>query len=189
MLISNRVPIQSSLRTLLFPLMAAIAFAVIPCHAAEGDAAAPVVVLDTTGFWRNYNVLQPPVVQSGNGLERLKDATGERTWKTERDYLMREGVQDCEARIVLERALTDGSSRQRLPPELVARCEDTLRERTLHVNLATSVGDNPYGTEDWDQHVDLSAGGVWFVHSGWQERNRRLYALAGEVEKNLAAAK
>ncbi len=103
--------------------------------------------------------------------------------------VMREGVQDCEARIALERALTDGSSRQRLPPALVARCEDTLRERTLHVNLATSVGDNPYGTEDWDQHVDLSAGGVWFVHSGWQERNRRLYALAGEVKKSLAAAK
>ena len=49
---------------------------------------------------------------------------------TGRYVAMLEGVQECEARIFLERALTAPKLRERLGAELARRCETALTERT-----------------------------------------------------------
>lgn len=103
--------------------------------------------------------------------------------------MLREGVQECEARILVEQALVGEKSRALLGTELVKRCEDTLVERTLFLNVALAMGSNPYGLEDWDQINGLQPGNCWFVHSNWQSRTEKLFALAGEVAKRLEGSK
>ena len=43
----------------------------------RAQPSSPVVILDTSGYWRNYFVLSPPVVREGAELKRLKTLTGE----------------------------------------------------------------------------------------------------------------
>jgi len=107
----------------------------------------------------------------------------------------REGVQECEARIVIERALNDQALRARLGPELSARCEDYLQDRHLLMWLSMSdlqlFYDYPKAT--WGPHYMAAAwrgspgigGSHWFLGSGWQERTSQLFSLAGEVTKTL----
>jgi hypothetical protein len=96
---------------------------------------------------------------------------------TVRFELLREGLQTCEARIQIEKALADPAARGKLGAELAARCDQILDERTYAILRAGASGmaggakRNPY----W-----------WgFVGSGWQERDERLYALAAEVAGKL----
>jgi len=103
------------------------------------------------------------------------------------EYL-REGVQHCEARIFLERALTDKALREKLGEELAAKCQAALDER----HWAFAKGLAPHVTNDSSNRVTLTwrgwepvAGNTWFTGSGWQERSQALYALAGEAARKL----
>ncbi len=103
---------------------------------------------------------------------------------------MREGIQECQARIAIEAALTDEASRQKLPAELVGRCEELLVERThfmlkaiSHLQINNEWG-NLTGPSPICRQIGVT-GHRWFAGSGWQERSERLYALAGEVEKAM----
>ena len=101
----------------------------------------------------------------------------------------REGRQECEARIFVEKALADPALRGRLGEALAARCEKLLTERTyfllkactnlqlqgLHYTMARPI-----------VRENSMAGHAWFVGSGWQERSAELYMLAGEVDRRLA---
>jgi hypothetical protein len=107
---------------------------------------------------------------------------------TNRFEAFREGVQECEGRIVIERALTDKDLRERIGPDLAKRCEDALDERALYMWTGLSelqlTGASYARALAWRARPSV-AGHLWFIGSGWQERSRKLYALAGEVTARL----
>jgi hypothetical protein len=70
-----------------------------------------------------------------------------------------EGIQLAEARIFIEKALADRA--KRLPADLGRRCQELLDLRT---NVLRGM-----------------------VLSGWQDRDRRLFELAGEVARVMSA--
>ncbi|NLF31671.1 MAG: hypothetical protein GX591_12385 [Planctomycetes bacterium] len=104
---------------------------------------------------------------------------------------LREGIQECQARILIEDALLDPAMKAKLGPVLAARCEDLLVERTdfmlkafghLQVNNEWGLFTGP---EPICRQIGVN-GHRWFVSSGWQDRSERLYRLAGEVAARLA---
>ncbi len=111
---------------------------------------------------------------------------------TARFEQLREGVQECEARIFIEQALSDSQVRWKLGSELAARCEKILDERTLCIQRGVAdLEVNCYGYNtpwNWCWQTGV-AGHSWFQSSGWQERGRNLFALAGEVGKKLEGTK
>jgi hypothetical protein len=119
--------------------------------------------------WRNldiYTALLAPTEKGVAVTTRYED--------------LREGVQECEARVVVERAVTDEALRGKLGDDLAARCEKALEEhlRALQLLRGWTGKTVPHclssGTE---------MGVAWFLSSGWEERAERLFALAGEVER------
>ena len=124
--------------------------------------------------WRNLNI-----------KAALLGAGPEGPVATARFEVLREGIEECEARIFIEQALDEGT----LPPDLAAKCRELIAER----NRAVVMGLSPHKVEgfldaasykrthDWQ---DLgNVGCYWFLLSGWQERSARLYDLAAEVAK------
>ena len=104
----------------------------------------------------------------------------------------REGVQECEARIFIERALTDDALKVRLGADLAGRAQEALDERLLCIwrGLCTfqlTARNDNYATRHGWGRVPGIAGHYWFLGSGWQRRSRTLYGLAAEVRKTLAA--
>ncbi|NLF30064.1 MAG: DUF4091 domain-containing protein [Planctomycetes bacterium] len=109
---------------------------------------------------------------------------------TTRLEALREGVQECEARIAIERALLDDAARRRLGEDLVARCRNALDEQVLvmwkslsNLQMCGPGWSNALGWR-WSPGV---AGHTWYVGSGWRDRSRELFALAGEVSRQLAS--
>ena len=106
----------------------------------------------------------------------------------------REGIQECEARIFIEHALTDGALGKALGAGLVQQCEKMLDERIRCMWLGAGRGQGQPATTTSRGRIGASwrvdpgvAGHRWFVNSGWQRRSKRLYSLAGEVAKKLRA--
>jgi len=121
----------------------------------------------------------------------------------------REGVQECEARIAVEQALTDPALKDRLGSDLAERAQALLDERLRDVWKGLGLYDavitaQQNGMVDGMRtYIALGAlkdrqkyrscaghywtvdGHKWFVTSGWQDRTEKLFALAGEVEKKL----
>jgi len=104
------------------------------------------------------------------------------------EYL-REGVEHCEARIIIEEALLDPQMREKLGEDLAARCQAALDERQAAMvkAMAHHQMDDPNNRRptSWRSSCEI-AGHMWFVGSGWQDRSARLFDLAGEVTKKLA---
>lgn len=115
--------------------------------------------------------------------------------------MMREGLQECEARIFVENALLDDELRERLGEGLEGRCRAVLDERmhSLIVNLETQqyAGFERKKLRAWlngfeHQDVGYNYDGrratlffQWYLHSGWQERSEKLYSVAAEVAEAL----
>jgi Glycoside hydrolase 123, catalytic domain/Glycoside hydrolase 123, N-terminal domain len=103
---------------------------------------------------------------------------------------LREGIQECQARILIEEALTDETRKQTLGADLARQCEELLVERTRFMLKASShlQINNPWGHFTGPGSV-CGQSGVnghrWFVSSGWQDRSEKLYRLAAEVAKKL----
>jgi len=100
---------------------------------------------------------------------------------THRFEMIREGIQECEARIFIERAILE----EKIDGELAARCQAILDERIpairRGVNTLGCAGANPaYIDNSWWQ-VPGVLGHEWYVGSGWQDRSEKLYAAAAEV--------
>lgn len=85
---------------------------------------------------------------------------------TVRFEMTREGVQECEARIFLEKVLLDKAARAQLGEEKAKKIQDMLDDRIR----AGLWGQTNYG---------------WYVSSGWQDRSQQLYHAAAEVAKAL----
>ena len=102
---------------------------------------------------------------------------------TARVEMVREGLQECEARIFIEKALLDPTRRAAIGEDLVHRCRQTLARRTLAVlqgvNPHTLSGFLKTGNHEWWGGAQV--GCRWYLHSGWQKRSGDLYALASEV--------
>jgi hypothetical protein len=112
---------------------------------------------------------------------------------TQRYEALREGVQQCEARIAIEQALADPALRARLGEDLARRCEEHLRTRSMllrltlgNLQLYSRFADR--GPKNWMVRSGISAlssvsGHNFFLSSGYQERTAELFALAGEVTR------
>jgi hypothetical protein len=108
---------------------------------------------------------------------------------TNRLVALVEGVQECEARIFIEQALTDEAQKAKLGADLAKRCREALDQRLLYMwkcLAGMQMGLHDWGVTSWRFSPGV-AGHAWFLSSGWQERSRELYALAGEVERSLSA--
>jgi len=131
-----------------------------------------------------------PVLKGPRGLRRLigrhanLSTAGQLTIKTTflapgrngaistvRLEMMREGIQECEARIFIEKALLDAGMRAKLGEGLASKCQALLDERTRSAMYCS--GKRP------------DAGYGWFVSSGWQERSAKLFAAAAKVAQDL----
>lgn len=130
---------------------------------------------------------------------------------------LREGVQECEARIALEEALLAPSRRSLLGSDLADRCQKALDEhhramwKTVWSNdedLAR-IGTAPSGRNPveglwqalakdgkklpgfWEGEArkmrseEAAKGRQEWLAGGWQERTKKLFALAGEVSRKL----
>jgi hypothetical protein len=129
--------------------------------------------------WRNLNV---KVALLGAGPQGPV--------ATARFELLREGIQECEARIFIEQALAGG----KLPPALAASCQALIAAR----NRALVMGLSPHKQEgfldaasygrihDWQDPCNV--GYYWYLTSGWQDRTAMLYDAAAAVARQLSLA-
>jgi hypothetical protein len=93
---------------------------------------------------------------------------------TARFEIFRQGLQLCEARAVVERALKDPALAARLPADLAKRYEAFNQENKL-AWAYMCAGERFAQGEGWK----------WFETSGWEERAGKLFALAAEVAGQL----
>ncbi len=134
-------------------------------------------------YWHSMNItgwLLAPGSDGPVGTARLETFT--------------EGVQECEARIAIEKVLTNEKLRAQLGSNLAEKAQWILDERQIALwkgrgaddaamsnGLVAAYRDLMAMQKTWD----AKAGNDWFVASGWQDRNAQLYAVAGEVASKL----
>jgi len=114
---------------------------------------------------------------------------------TARFEVFREGLQECEARLAIEAVLTDEALKARLPGDLAARAQKLLDDRQRYLWVAKGASPEDLQLKDfynkfwdlWLKKWDSAKGNQWFIGSGWQQRTAALFAMAGEVQKALAA--
>lgn len=148
-----------------------------PVKDSRGRRATTVTGLYPHSMWRNLNIPWSLLAPGPEGPV----ATGS-------FELFREGIQESEARIFIEQALVDGKLRARLGDVFVRQAEQFLAERTFYMLKAcTDLKIGRYHTMMSRPLVRQGgmAGHAWFVGSGWQERTRQLYILAGAVARKI----
>ena len=91
---------------------------------------------------------------------------------TVRSELMREALQEAEARVLIQDALLDDTLRAKLGPDLARRSQDVLDERTRVFR---------YMSEFWDDEATTFS----VSPTIWVERAGKLYDMAGEVAHKL----
>jgi len=100
------------------------------------------------------------------------------------------GVQECEARIFIERALTSPALRTKLGDELATNCQEILDERTRAflrgLSCLTLASPHAAASSSWWSRPG-QLGSAWFISSGWQERSERLFEAAHAVADKLTA--
>jgi len=111
--------------------------------------------------------------------------------------MMREGLQETEARIFLEDVLTDPARRGRLPAALVAKARTVLNARMRALAVVLEKQEmagfqreakpylDGYGAGDF-QSPTAGIFRQWYTESGWQQRSEDLYTVADEVNATLA---
>ena len=104
--------------------------------------------------------------------------------------VMREGIQECEARIAIESVLTDEAKKARLPVELARQAQQLLDDRVWQELKAfgdMQLTGRSYATakDTWNYGSGGTAGHYWYAGSGWRDNAQKLYNLAGQVERAL----
>ncbi|MFO7899279.1 MAG: DUF6067 family protein [Planctomycetota bacterium] len=117
----------------------------------EGTGAYSISARYEKNSWKQCNIRMPPYLSPGPDGAR----------STARFEMIIEGVQECEARIFVEKALLDKGKRARLGDERAGRLQALLDERTRFL--------------------------IWNMYPfGWQDRSARLFDAAAEVARVLA---
>jgi len=96
---------------------------------------------------------------------------------TVRSEAFREGIQEAEARIFIEKAIVIKVNRAKVGEALARRCRAFLDERIRMVNVA--------GGPRKDQVSRGGKFGAGRLPPDWKQRNAALFALAAEVAKKL----
>ncbi len=100
---------------------------------------------------------------------------------------LREGLQECEARVAVEQAFIDPATKAKIGD--LAKEYDALmlgRQVALWRSLARLLVGPHYQFDDpWDWGWQVLNGQLWLVQSGWQERGEKLYSFAGQVTRKL----
>jgi hypothetical protein len=137
-------------------------------------------------YWHSLNVgswLLAPGPEGPVGTARLE--------------VFREGLQECEARIAIESALTDPARKAKLGEDLAKLTKETLDDRLRCIwkgRGATDADFQKYGLVNYTTYgYDLAKaweptrgpGHTWYLSSGWAERAGRLFSLAGEVARKI----
>lgn len=105
---------------------------------------------------------------------------------TSRYEMMCEGIQECQARITVAKALLDG----KISGDLAARARAVLADRLAATITAMdnhlNSGLMPLAGHSW-WSTPGQVGYQWFIGSGWQDRSAELYAIAGEVSRAIGS--
>jgi len=96
-----------------------------------------------------------------------------------RSEMLREGLQEAEARVFVQNALLNEDLRTKLGPALAGRAKELCDQRTRDLRYLSEYSIADLGKEPWKAHYIFSP-------SEWQERSLRLYEMAAEVAKALA---
>jgi hypothetical protein len=127
-------------------------------------------------FWRNLDMNIQTLAPGPEGAV-----------VTHRFENIREGVQECEARISIEKALADPALKGKLGAELAGKAQELLRRRA---NLVTKACSNlQMGGAEYDQILKMRgffqwaniAGHCWLTSAGWQKMDEELFEMAGAV--------
>ena len=99
--------------------------------------------------------------------------------------MLREGVQECEARILIDQALLEG----KITGGLKERCRRLLNERDRAMVKGFNIKnpDNYRANFVWycSPAKAGEAGVLWHAKSNWQKRSEDLFTAAGEVARKL----
>ena len=130
-------------------------------------------------FWHSCNLMNYMLLPGPTGAVA-----------SSRYEAMREGIQECEARIAIEQALTDESLKAKVGPDLAGRCQQLLDDRVWQELKAFSdlqLTGRTYASSanNWYYGCGGVAGHYWYAGSGWRDRTQKLYDLAGEVVRKL----
>ena len=113
--------------------------------------------------WRNLDIRTSVLAPGRNGPVA-----------TARFEMMREGLQESEARIFIEKALTDPAAKAKLGAALAQKCQEVLDERVRAIRQAA---------ESWGTYMTWK----WYTSPDLRERSEKLYAAAAEAAKKLEA--
>jgi hypothetical protein len=129
-----------------------------------------VIARDPKTFWGNAGLRNSWLTPGPNGVI-----------PTAEYIFLREGIQECEARIFLEKVLQDETTRHRIGEELATHCQKVLDERTRYIMWVFDLNYVNYNTSGCmiRKPLDLN----WYAGSGWRERSARLFEIAGEVAR------
>lgn len=120
--------------------------------------------------WRNLNITDSLLAPGATGPVA-----------TARFEMLREGVQECEARIFVQTALDSG----KLPTDLAEKCQKVLAARDEFLKQAAIV---PGGGRPWFADMNPKEEAYLGYVGAWQEQSEALYRAAAEVSRwmNLA---
>jgi hypothetical protein len=106
---------------------------------------------------------------------------------TVRYEALREGLQECEARVAIEQALTDAATQAKVA-DLAKKYEPLMVERQLAFWRSIArlqVGPNAELDDPHAWRGPALNGHLWYVQSLWQERGEKLYNLAAEIARKV----
>ncbi len=115
--------------------------------------------------WRNLNITDALLAPGPDG-----------PLGTARFEMLREGVQECEARIFVQTALDGG----KLPAALADECRAVLAARDAFLKRAAIVQG---GGRPWFADANPSEEAYLGYAAGWQEHSERLYRAAASVAR------
>lgn len=92
--------------------------------------------------------------------------------------VLREGLQEADARVFVQNALLDENLAARLGPDLARRCKLLCDQRTWELRYLCEYTVTGYSKMAWPAHYILDP-------SAWRQRSRQLYDMAAEVAETL----
>lgn len=149
---------------------------------ARGRASGTLQASDPRSSWANLDWMTKAFVAAGPAGALASS----------RLEMMREGLQETEARILIEKALADEKQVSAMGAELASRCRALLLARNkanmmaLDNHFLCGFGQSSLNNHGWwSNHGQV--GRMWFIGSGYQQRAQELYALAAQVQAKSAA--